>query len=416
MKIFDFFKKRDETIPAVTTDEVVNDVLLKAMLKGEKIDKEKALSLPAVSSAVDRICNTIAMIPIKLYKESIDPETGKKKVEEIASDPRIKMLNVESGDTLDAFQMRKAWVQDYLLDKGGYLFIEKTKNKFKSLRYVEAENITINTNFDPIYKDITYMVNGKTYETFNFLTILRSTKNGGSGRSVVSEVSSAIENAYQTLLYELGLVKTGGAKKGFITSQRKLGEKEIALLKRAWANLYSNKSDNAIVLNEGMDFKEGSSSSVELQLNERKKTLTEEIDNIFHNKPNFDEFMREAIMPILTAIKTALNKDFLLEKEKESFYFEFDTREISRGNIKERYEAYKTAKETGWITPNEIRYLEDYDSIPGLDVITLNLANVVFDINTGKYYTPNTNALVDMESKNGGGNDESGNQEGQNNN
>ena len=412
MKLFDFFKRRTDDTPSlnkpvVTTDEVVNDVLLKAMLKGEKIDKEKALSLPAVSSAVDRICNTIAMIPIKLYKETID-STGKKKVEEVRSDPRVTMLNVESGDTLDAFQMRKAWVQDYLLDKGGYIFIEKTKNKFKSLRYVDAENVTINTNFDPIYKDLTYMVNGKTYETFNFLTILRSTKNGGSGRSVISEVSSAIENAYQTLLYELGLVKTGGAKKGFITSQRKLGEKEIALLKRAWANLYSNKSDNAIVLNEGMDFKEGSSTSVELQLNERKKTLQDEIDNIFHNKPNFDEFMKEAIMPILCAIKTALNKDFLLEKEKESFYFEFDTREITRGNIKERYEAYKVASETGWISKNEIRYLEDYDSIDGLDVITLNLANVVFDINTGKYYTPNTNALVDMNAKDGGGANESG--------
>ena len=303
------FRKREET-QIVNPTETVNDVLLKAMLKGEKIDKEKALSLPAVSSAVDRICNTIAMIPIKLYKETIDPETGKKKVEEVKSDPRIKMLNVESGDTLDAFQMRKAWVQDYLLDKGGYLYIEKAKNKFKSLRYVDAENVTVNTNFDPIFKDITYMVHGKTYETFNFLTILRSTKNGGSSRSIISEVSSAIENAYQTLLYELGLVRTGGAKKGFITSQRKLGEKEIAMLKKAWANLYSNKSDNAIVLNEGMDFKEGSSTTVELQLNERKKTLQEEIDNIFHNKPNFDEFMKEAIMPILTAIKTALNKDF----------------------------------------------------------------------------------------------------------
>lgn len=415
MGLFSFMRKREDT-QIVNPTETVNDVLLKAMLKGEKIDKEKALSLPAVSSAVDRICNTIAMIPIKLYKETIDPETGKKKVEEVKSDPRIKMLNVESGDTLDAFQMRKAWVQDYLLDKGGYLFIEKAKNKFKSLRYVDAENVTVNTNFDPIFKDITYMVHGKTYETFNFLTILRSTKNGGSSRSIISEVSSAIENAYQTLLYELGLVRTGGAKKGFITSQRKLGEKEIAMLKKAWANLYSNKSDNAIVLNEGMDFKEGSSTTVELQLNERKKTLQEEIDNIFHNKPNFDEFMKEAIMPILTAIKTALNKDFLLEKEKESFYFEFDTREIMRGNIKERYEAYKVASETGWISKNEIRYLEDYDSIDGLDVITLNLANVVFDINTGKYYTPNTNALVDMESKNGGGKDESGSQEQQDNN
>lgn len=404
MGLFNFFRKRDETV--TQTDELVNDVLLKAMLKGEKIDKEKAISLPAVSSAVDRICNTVAMIPIKLYKESIDETTGKKKVEEVKNDPRIKLLNTEPGDTLDAFQMRKAWVQDYLLDKGGYLYIEKSKNKFKSLRYVDASNVTINTNFDPIFKDITYMVQGKNYETFNFLTILRSTKNGGSGRSVISEVSTAIENAYQTLLYELGLVKTGGAKKGFITSQRRLGEKEIQMLKQAWANLYSNKSDNAIVLNEGMDFKEGSSTTVELQLNERKKTLQEEIDNIFHNKPNFDEFMKEAVMPILSAIKTALNKDFLLEKEKESFYFEFDTREITRGNIKERYEAYKVAAETGWISKNEIRYLEDYDSIDGLDVITLNLANVVFDINTGKYYTPNTNAIVDMNGQNGGGNSE----------
>lgn len=408
MGLFDFFRKRETEI--VAPEETVNDVLLKAMLKGEKIDKEKAISLPAVSSAVDRICNTVAMIPIKLYKETIDEATGKKKVEEVKKDPRIKMLNTETGDTLDAFQMRKAWVQDYLLDKGGYLFIEKTRNQYKSLRYVDASSITVNTNNDPIFKDITYMVQGKTYESFNFLTILRSTRNGGSGSSVITEVSTAIENAYQTLLYELGLVRTGGAKKGFITSQRKLGEKEITMLKQAWANLYSNKSDNAIVLNEGMDFKEGSSTTVELQLNERKKTLQDEIDKIFHNKENFDDFMKEAIMPILSAIKTALNKDFLLEKEKESFYFEFDTREITRGNIKERYEAYKVASETGWISKNEIRYLEDYDSIDGLDVITLNLANVVFDTNTGKYYTPNTNAIVDMN-ENGGGNDESGSQE-----
>lgn len=406
MGLFSRFRKRSET--TISSDDVVNDVLLRAMLKGEKIDKDKALSLPAVSSAVDRICNTVAMIPIKLYKETIDEATGKRKVEEVKNDPRIKMLNTETGDTLDAFQLKKAWVQDYLLDTGGYLFIEKSKNKFKSIRYVDAQNVSVNTNNDPIFKDVTYMVHGKTYETFNFITILRSTKNGGSGRSITHEVSTAIENAYQTLMYELGLVKTGGAKKGFITSQRRLGEKEIELLKKAWSNLYSNKSENAIVLNEGMDFKEGSSTTVELQLNERKKTLQDEINNIFHNKENFDDFMKEAIMPILVAIKTALNKDFLLEKEKESFYFEFDTREISRGNIKERYEAYKVASETGWISKNEIRYLEDYDSIEGLDVITLNLANVVFDTNTGKYYTPNTNAIVDMQSQNGGGTNEGG--------
>ena len=405
MSIFSkLFKRRDEEV--INTDELVNDVLLKAMLRGEKIDKDKALSLPAVSSAVDRITNTIAMIPIKLYKETIDKNTGKKKVEEVKNDPRINLLNIDTGDTLDAFQMKKAWIQDYLLDKGGYIFIDRTKNKVNSLRYVDARNVSVQKNADPIYKDVVFMVNGKQYETYNFITILRSTRDGGISRSVINEVSTAIENAYQTLLYELGLVKTGGAKKGFITSQRRLGDKEIQMLKKAWSNLYSNKSENAIVLNEGMDFKEGSSTTVELQLNERKKTLNDEIDKIFHNKESFDDFMKEAIMPILTAIKIALNKDLLLEKEKGSFYFEFDTREITRGNIKERYEAYKIASETGWISKNEIRYLEDYDSIDGLDVITLNLANVVFDTNTGKYYTPNTNAIVDMKNEKGGGDDE----------
>lgn len=120
----------------------MNDVLLKEMLKGERIDKDKALSLPSVSSAVDRICNTVAMIPIRLYQETTDEITGKKKVIEIKDDPRIKMLNIDPGDTLDAFQMRKAWVQDYLLDKGGYLFTEKQKNSFKSLKYVDASYIT----------------------------------------------------------------------------------------------------------------------------------------------------------------------------------------------------------------------------------------------------------------------------------
>ena len=116
------------------------------------------------------------------------------------------------------------------------------------------------------------IMQGKTYETFNFLTILRSTKNGGSSRSIISEVSSAIENAYQTLLYELGLVKTGGAKKGFLTATKKLGKEEIKALKDAWNKYYGNNSeDNVIILNDGLDFKEGSNSSVELQINERNK-------------------------------------------------------------------------------------------------------------------------------------------------
>jgi len=412
MGLFNFFKKREDTgsstaVDTTTTTEPISDILLKALLDGETIDKSKALSLPAVSSAVDEISNAVAMCPIGLYKQ-VNNTDGKKNVEEIkeTDDVRVKILNSSTGDTLDSFQLKKAIVKDYLTDKGAYVYIEKEKNQFKSVRYVDATQIGIIKNADPIFKDIKYLVYGKEYETFNFLTILRSTKDGGSGTSVISEVSKAIETAYTTILYELGLVKKGGAKKGFLSASKKLGHTEINALKTAWQNLYSNSSENVIVLNDGLKFEEGASSSVELQVNERKKTLKEDIKDIFHMNDNYDTFCKKAVMPIIKAIESALNRDFLLEKEKGSFYFAFDTKELTRGDMKARYEAYKIASETGWLSKNEIRYTEDYDAIDGLDVISLGLGDVLFDIKTKTYYTPNTGEKANMA---GGDNNETTN-------
>ena len=58
------------------------------------------------------------------------------------------------------------------------------------------------------------------------------------------------------------------------------------------------------------------------------------------------------------------------------------------------------------MSKNEIRYAEDYDAIDGLDVVSLNLANVLYDIKTGKYYTPNTGSVMNMQNGTGGENNE----------
>ena len=65
--------------------------------------------------------------------------------------------------------------------------------------------------------------------------------------------------------------------------------------------------------------------------------------------------------------------------------------------MKERYEAYKIAIESGFKTRNEIRYMEDDDALEGLDVINLGLGDVLLNTKTGTIYTPNTNAMVKMD-------------------
>lgn len=391
MGFFDFFRKRDESsqdLPVV--EPPVSDVLLRALLNNEAITREKALTLPAVSGAVDLIGNMIAAMPVKLYKHK------QGRVEEQENDTRVKLLNGDTGDTLDAFQLKKAMVEDYLMGKGGYCYIQRRRNEVVALRYVEDMYITVLKNFKPIFKDYVILVEGQEYKPYEFIKLLRNTKDGSTGVGLTDELSKTLETAYNTLLYQLSLVKSGGNKKGFLKAQRRLGQEEIDTLKRAWRNMYANNSENVVVLNNGLEFQESSNSSVEMQLDQNKNTLANEINKIFHIYEDFDLTFKEAIYPIVKAFETALNRDLLLEKEKKNYFFEFDVKEIIRANLKERYEAYKLAKETGFMTLNEIRRAENLDDIDGLDVINVGLGAVLYSATTHTYFTPNTDSTTDL--------------------
>ena len=84
----------------------------------------------------------------------------------------------------------------------------------------------------------------------------------------------------------------------------------------------------------------------------------------------------------------------MLEKEKKNFFFEFDAKEIVKASIKERFDAYKVAKDTGLMTINELRRMENLNYVEGMDVINVGLGAVLYDINSGTYYTPNTGQMI----------------------
>ena len=380
--------KREETMDETKVD----DLLLTALLQGQKVDRAMALSIPVVSGCVDLICNTFAMIPFKLYKETVD--NGKRSTVEV-EDNRVKIINEDTTDTLDGFQFKKAICEDYLLGEGGYAYIKKIRNEFVGLFYVEDKRITIQKNSDSIFKRFDILVDGKTYKNYEFIKLLRNTKDGASGTGLTEEIGRALETAVARLKYEYDLTTTGGSRKGFLKSQKHLDEKSIKALKKAWEDYYAGNA-NTVVLNDGIDFQEASNSSQQNEINAKSMTFANEIREIFHLNVNFDEFIKNAIMPIATAFATALNRDFLLEKEKTSYYFAPDTKELLKGSLKERYDAYRIAITTGFKTRNEIRYMEDDDAIEGLDMITLGLGEVLLNAETGEIYTPNTNTLVKM--------------------
>lgn len=404
MKFFNFRNKNQERENEIRQSD---DLILKSFLSENTISEREAMNIPAVSKCVNLIADTVSMIPIKLYKEEF--LNGKRKTVEV-DDERCDLFNLDTKDTLDGVQFKRALVRDYLLFGGAYAYIKKRRNTVKSLNYVSFENVHIIENFDPIFKDYNILIGGQSYKPFEFLKVLRSTKDGANGLGIINQNQELLKVAYLTLKFEQSLVSTGGSKKGFIKSEKKITKEAMDSLKRAWRELYCNTENNVIVLNDNLDFKEASNTSTEMQLNENKNSINNSILDIFGVPTdwNWETFIKTAVMPILSAIECALNRDLLLEKEKKSFYFAFDTKEITKGDIKTRFEAYKTALDANLMQIDECRYMEDLEPLR-LNFIKLGLQDVLFNPQTKEVYTPNTNKVTNI-SDTGGENFENRNQ------
>lgn len=382
-----------------------SDSLLRALISGTDVDKTILLQIPAVRGCLEKIAGTVCRLPIKLYRK-VDG-----KVEEITEDARLRLLNKETGDTLNADEFWRAMLEDYYLGKGAYAYIRKNGiGEYEGLHYVEEEKVSVLKNYDQILKSYSIMVMGKTYHPFEFLKLHRRTKDGAEGIPLWQDNPLIFSVAYNSFVFEEKLVKKGGNKRGFIEAEDRLDKGAIESIKRAWNNLYSNNTDNVVVLNKGAKFKESSNTSVEMQLNENKESNAKDICGMFgfSSRILYGEATEEdrkeyinAVMSLLNVIETALDKDLLTEKEKESFYFAFDTKELTRGSLKERYEAYALGLTNNFLQIDEVRAKEDMEPL-GFKWVRIGLNDVLLDVEKGIVYTPNMNAVADLNNPKGG--------------
>ena len=374
-----------------------------SMLLGRlEISPETAGEIPAVSACIDFISACIAGLPIKLYRENRTENT----TEEIKDDNRLRLLNDETGDLLDPFQMKQALIADFFLYGAGYLYPEMSGNEVISLRYIRHGNISAYMGTDPIFKYGEYVLsNGMRLRDDEVIRLLRDTRDGMTGQSIILQHQQLLSAMYREIMYEKLLVTTGGNKKGFLTSENKLDKDKLDDLKRAWNEMYANSGNTMMVLNKGLQFHESSNTSVEMQLNENKTRNNELICQLFGMSPDAvsgrlgDEGLvstvKGAVIPVVTALETALNRGLLLPSERDLMYFVCDTSELLKGDILKRYQAYKTGLECNVLQIDEARYKEDLPPL-GLNWIKLGLQDVLYDPKTKTIYTPNMNQSMTM--------------------
>jgi len=151
-------------------------------------------------------------------------------------------------------------------------------------------------------------------------------------------------------------------------------------LRREWREMHEglDAKEAVAVLQDGMDFKPMSISNVDAQWVEATKLSREMVAAWFNLPPhklgameqssvraNLEEqnrdYLNTTLMRWLVKWEEECNRKLLTtrERETETRFFKWNTSALLRGSTKDRYAAYMVARTGGWLSPNEIRKLED---------------------------------------------------------
>lgn len=390
--MFNWFRKNEQR----NDSEVLADVAEGLIQSSSTVTRQQAMSIPVVTKSVAWIAGAIAALPIKMYHKT---DSG---YQEVYDDYRLPLLNDYSGNGMIANDLKRQILVDLLLDGNGYAYISKKGNKITKLSYIPTCRLTYTESVDTIDKVVNVWVDGRPVQDYNVFRLVNNSKNGISGVGFVSDCQDLLSTVLSSLQYENSSISSG-VRRGFLKSKSKLDQDKMNELRRAWKKLTTPNQSDVLVLNAGIEFEDASSTATESQLSQNKVINMHQILAYFGLPTNFFEgvnsdayltAVRIAVLPIVKQLTNALNNYLLLESEKSNMKFEIDTSDLLRINANERFDAYQKGLQSGILTIDEVRRMEN---LPVLDMqyLKLGLGDVLYNISDGKIFVPNTGAIVD---------------------
>lgn len=366
----------------------------------DKVTIEDALQIPIVNACVSRVSDVIASTDLRLYKKT---EKGR---EEVENDNRVKILNtkVDNG-SINNFELKKLIVRDYFLRGHCYFYVKRSGNKVEDIAYLD--NVSISSNSDPFNKLFTIHAYDKTLRPHDTLRITRNTKDGMRGKSIIDETGLHFLLIIKTMERLLTDAKRGFLPKGMFKMEKNI--RDLDAVREDVRKMLSDKNSGYIFLNSSISYeplekKKDAENEAKANASELNKIaamfgVPVSIINGGANEEDKFNFINFTILPLLATIEASLNRDLLLEREQGKYYFAFDTKELLKGNLKERFEAYQIAIKNNIMSMDEVRDLENMPRL-NLGFYKFNIADAMYirddekDINM--LLNVNTNTVMDI--------------------
>lgn len=363
------------------------------------VDPERALGIPAFSSGVRLLSETPAQLPLPVYRR-LKPR-GKERAEDHSL---YEVLHDQANPEMTAFTFREVEQQHAVT--WGDVFAEKEFNN-------RGEVIAL-WPLNPAHtvaarKDGKKFIKTKVRENGRMKPVVLEagrvfhipffSGDGLNGRSLVQVHRETLGIALAQDEFTGRFFGQGAASKGALTTEKKLTDE-------AWKRLDSQRDtfiaglSNAhriAILEEGLRWEQIGIPPKDAEMLDSRKWTVEDIARILRVPPHALQHLGPAparasvevqsleliiysFMPYLVRWEQAIRMQLLKPAERAQYFAEFIVAGLLRGDTETRYKAYQVGRQNGFLSPNDVRTLENLSLIdgPGADDyhIQVNMATL----------------------------------------
>jgi HK97 family phage portal protein len=363
--------------PSAGSTEVLQNMIQGARSSaGVSVNETTAMRVGAFFAAVRVITESIASLPLELYRRL--PDGGK---ERNTLDRRYKLLHTQPNSWQTSFEFREMLTYHVIMRGNGYAYISRGRDgQARELIPMHPDKTLVEQ--DAAYRlSYTYTPDNKSpvHLTQEEVLHLRGLSlDGFTGVSLLTWAREVIGGAIGQQEHGNRLWNNGANPGIVMYHPTKLSDAAYKHLKESWDDQYvgASNSGKTMIAEEGMKIERLSMTSEDAQYIESRKFSRSEIAGItrvpphmigdleratFSNIEHQDiAFVKHSLRPWLVRWEQALQRDLIKDHR---LFAEFNIDGMARGDLKSRYAAYAVGRNWGWLSVNDIRQRENMNPI-----------------------------------------------------
>lgn len=364
-----------------------------------------ALREATVYACVKILSEAVAKLPLKVYQER--PEGGIRKANDHYLYPLLKH---RPNPYMTAYDFWRAVEAQRALRGNSFVAIEfetrePNKGIVKALWPIDASKVEVWVDDEGLISSrnrIWYIVTvggeRRRLDPEQVLHFKGLTVDGIFGINPIDYLRFLVESGAGATRYLHHFYKHGLQTRGIVHYVGDLNENAKRQFREKFEQMASGlKNAHRIsLLPVGFQFQPLQLSMTDAQFLENTQLTIRQIANVFGIKmhqlndlsrathTNIEEqqkqFYADTLQAILTGYEQEIAAKLLLESElRDGYYVKWNVDSIVRSDIKTRYEAYRVGIQGGFLTPNEVRALEELPAHDGGDMLLVNGAMRLLD-------------------------------------